>query len=121
MALLADRVNLIAAVFDCYGVRLPQIPGDGKMYSFPVDQLRIGFVVSFGDVHAFGCQSDGDNYYFDGECWDWFYSKPAAPTKQGFNRMIIECARGLIDRGDVLGPEDSARLKLAVQQVEANS
>lgn len=35
--------------------------------------------------------------------------------------MVIECARGLIERGDVLDAKDLARLKVAVQQVEAGS
>lgn len=121
MAVLEDCVNLNAAVLDCYGCRLPQIPDDGRMYSFPIDQLRIGYVINLGDVFIFGCRSDGDNYYFDGTEWDGFQSKPARPPKQEFNRMIIECARGLIARGEILDAVDSARLKLAVQQVEANS
>lgn len=114
-------MNLNAAVLDCYGCRLPQIPDDGRMYSFPIDQLRIGYVINLGDVHVFGCRSDGDNYYFNGVKWNGFYSKPAMPAKQGLNRMIIACARGLIERGEVFNAVDAARLKLAVQQVEASS
>lgn len=114
-------MNLNAAVLDCYGCRLPQIPDDGRMYSFPIDQLRIGYVINLGDVYVFGCRSDGDNYYFNGIEWNGFYSKPAMPAKQGLNRMIIACARGLIERGEVFNAVDAARLKLAVQQVEASS
>lgn len=121
MAVLENCVNLNAAVLDCYGCKIPQIPDDGRMYSFPIDQLRIGYVINLGDVFVFGCRSDGDNYYFDGMAWHGYYSKPSRPPKQEFNRMIIECARGLIARGEVLNVVDSARLKLAVQQVEANS
>lgn len=114
-------MNLLEAVLDCYGCKLPQIPEDGRMYSFPIDQLRIGYVINLGDVFAFGCRTDGDNYYFDGAEWRGYKSKPTRPPKQELNRMIIECARGLIDRGEVLCASDAARLKLAVQQVEANS
>lgn len=77
--------------------------------------------MNLGDVFVFGCWMDGDNYYFDGVEWNGYESKPAKPPKQEFNRMIIECARGLIGRGEVLCASDAARLKLAVQQVEANS
>lgn len=35
--------------------------------------------------------------------------------------MIIECAKGLIGRGEALNKFDAARLALAVQQVEASS
>lgn len=121
MALLADCVNLSEAVLDCYGCRLPGIPGNGRMYSFPIDQLRIGYVINFGDVFAFGCRTDGDNYYFDGAEWHGYESTPNKPPKQEFNRMIIECARGLINRGEVLDAKDLARLRVAVQQVEASS
>lgn len=114
-------MNLNAAVLDCYGCKLPQIPDDGRLYMFPIDQLRLGYVINLGAVFMFGCRSDGDNYYFNGAEWNGYYSKPARPPKQEFNRMIIECARGLIDRGEVLCASDAARLKLAVQQVEANS
>lgn len=114
-------MNLQEAVLDCYGCRLPEIPSNGRMYSFPIDQLRIGYAISLGDVYAFGCRSDGDNYYFDGTEWNGFHSEVLRPPKQEFNRMIIECARGLIERGDKLDAKDSARLKLAVQQVEASS
>lgn len=114
-------MNLNAAVMDCYGCKLPQIPADGRMYAFPIDQLRLGYVISFGNVFIFGCRTDGDNYYFDGVVWRGYNSEPKRPAKQEFNRMIIECARGLIDRGEVLCASDAARLKLAVQQVEANS
>lgn len=114
-------MNLNAAVLDCYGCKLPQIPDDGRMYSFPIDKLRIGYVINLGDVYVFGCRSDGDNYYFEGACWRGYESKVNRPQKQGFNRMIIECARGLIERGDKLSDSDLARLKLAVEQVEANS
>lgn len=114
-------MNLNAAVLDCYGCKLPQIPDDGRMYTFPIGQLRLGYVINLGDVFVFGCRTDGDNYYFDGEQWRGYTSTPARPPKQELNRMIIECARGLIARGEVLGAYDSARLKLAVQQVEANS
>lgn len=121
MALLADCVNLREAVLDCYGCRLPEIPANGRMYSFPIDKLRIGYVMSFGDVFIFGCRADGDNYYFRGDYWQGWKSTPNKPPKQEFNRMIIECARGLIGRGDVLEAKDLARLKVAVQQVEASS
>lgn len=114
-------MNLNAAVLDCYGCKLPQIPSDGRIYSFPIGQLQIGYVINFGDVFMFGCRSDGDNYYFDGVEWNGYSSKAARPQKQEFNRMIIECARGLIERGELLSAYDSARLKLAVEQVEANS
>lgn len=114
-------MNLCAAVFNCYGCKLPAIPEDGVLYSFPIDQLRIGYVINLGGVSMFGCRADGDNYYFDGTSWHGYRSEPARPAKQELNRMIIECARGLIERGEVLGATDSARLKLAVQQVEANS
>ena len=77
--------------------------------------------MNFGDVSVFGCRTDGDNYYFDGVEWNGYTSKPIRAPKQEFNRMIIECARGLITRGEVLNAKDSARLKLAVQQVEASS
>ncbi len=121
MALLADCLNLQEAVLDCYGCRLPEIPDNGKMYSFQIDQLRIGYVINLGDVFVFGCRSDGDNYYFRGDYWQGYKTAPNRPPKQELNRMIIECARGLIERGDKLDPKDSARLKLAVQQVEAGS
>lgn len=114
-------MNLNAAVLDCYGCKLPQIPGDGRMYTFPIGQLKLGYVINLGNVYVFGCRTDGDNYYFDGIEWRGYVSKPARPQKQELNRMIIECARGLFDRGEVLCAIDSARLKLAVQQVEANS
>ena len=114
-------MNLNAAVFDCYGCKLPEIPADGRLYTFPIGQLKLGYVISLGDLFAFGCMAEGDNYYFDGKQWLGFESTPARPAKQELNRMIIECARGLIARGEVLCAEDSARLKLAVQQVEANS
>jgi hypothetical protein len=121
MALLENGVNLYAAVFDCYGCKIPAIPEDGVLYSFPIDRLRIGYVINLGNVSMFGCRADGDNYYFDGESWHGYYSEPAKPAKQELNRMVIECARGLLGRGEVLDIADSARLKLAVQQVEASS
>jgi hypothetical protein len=114
-------VNLNAAVLDCYGCKLPEIPNNGRMYTFPIGQLKLGYVINLGEVFVFGCRTDGDNYYFDGVEWHGYVSVPARPTKQEFNRMIIECARGLIIRGEVLCATDAARLKLAVQQVEANS
>jgi hypothetical protein len=114
-------VNLNAAIMECYGCKLPEIPGDGKMYTFPIGQLKLGYVINFGDISVFGCRSDGDNYYFRGDYWQGYNSMPARPAKQELNRMIIECARGLIARGEVLCAADSVRLKLAVQQVEANS
>jgi hypothetical protein len=121
MALLEDCVNLQAAVLDAYGVRLPEIAADGRMKAFPIDQFRIGFVLSFGDVYVFGCRTDGDIYYFDGQEWHGFEVEVLRPPKQEFNRMVIECAKGLIARGEVLNAVDAARLKLAVEQVEANS
>ena len=114
-------MNLGEAVLDCYGCRIPQIPCDGEMYSFPIDQFRIGYAINFGEVYIFGCRADGDNYYFDGVEWNGFRSEPKRPPKQEFNRMIIACARGLIERGEVLNSSDAARLSFAVQQVEANS
>lgn len=114
-------MNLLEAVLDCYGCRLPEIPANGRSYAFPIDQFRIGYVINLGSVSIFGCRSEGDNYYFDGLEWHGFYSEPAKPPKQAFNRMIVECAKGLIGRGDVLDAKDSDRLKLAVQQIEASS
>jgi len=114
-------VNLVAAVLDCYSCRLPDVPADGVMRRFPIDQFRIGFVVSFGDAHSFGCWSDGDIYYFDGVEWHGFEIEPQRPPKQEFNRMVIACAKGLIARGEELNKSDSDRLRFAVEQVEANS
>ena len=114
-------MNLIAAVLDCYGCRLPEIPDDGVMRSFPIDQFRRGFLINLGDVCAFGCWSDGDIYYFDGADWHGFEVQVSRPAKQEFNRMIIACAKGLIARGEVLNATDAARLRLAVDQVEASS
>lgn len=114
-------MNLIEAVLDCYGCRVPDIPADSRMRSFPIDQFRFGFLLNAGDRYVFGCWSDGDIYYFDGEEWQWTYVQPARPIKQEFNRMIVECARGLVGRGEELNTVDAARLALAVQQVEASS
>lgn len=114
-------MNLREAVLDCYGCRLPDIKPNGRMYSFPIDQLRIGYAMNFGDVCIFGCRTDGDNYYFDGFEWCGYKSIPIMAPKQELNRMIIRCARGLIERGEVMSAADKARLKIAVQQVEASS
>lgn len=114
-------MNLNAAVLDCYGCRLPEIPADGLMRSFPIDQFRRGFLINLGDFSVFGCWSDGDIYYFDGVEWQGFEVKVAKPPKQELNRMIIACAKGLIARGEKLDAVDMARLRLAVDQVEASS
>lgn len=114
-------MNLGAAVLDCYGCRLPEVPADGIMRTFPIDQFRIGFVLNLGEVSMFGCWSDGDIYYFDGVDWDGIEIEPQRPAKQELNRMVIACAKGLISRGEKLNKTDSERLRFAVQQVEANS
>lgn len=114
-------MNLKTAVLDCYGCLIPDIPPDGVMRTFPIDQFRMGFLISLGDRHSFGCWADGDIYYFDGEDWHGLKVKVGRPPKQEFNRMIIMCAQGLVERGDQLDAADMARLKLAVQQVEAAS
>lgn len=121
MVLLEDCVNLQAAVLDAYGIRLPEIPPDGRIKAFQIDQFRIGYTINLGDVFVFGCRSDGDNYYFDGFEWHGYQSEVLKPQKQEFNRMIIACAKGLIARGEKLDATDSARLQLAVAQVEASS
>lgn len=114
-------MNLAAAVLDCYGCRLPVVPADGVMRTFPIDPFRIGFVVSLGDTYSFGCWSDGDIYYFDGADWQGLEIEPQRPPKQEFNRMVIACAKGLVARGEKLNKTDSERLRFAVEQDEANS
>lgn len=114
-------MNLPAAVLDAYQVQLPEVPPDGRIKAFQIDQFRIGYAINLGDVFVFGCRSDGDNYYFDGAEWHGYKSEILRPQKQEFNRMIIACAKGLIARGEKLDEVDSARLRVAVAQVEASS
>lgn len=112
-------MNLQAAVMDCYGRNIPGVPADGCMRTFAIDQFRIGFLISIGECHAFGCWSDGDIYYFDGAEWHGLVVEPRRPPKQELNRMIIRCARGLIECGEKLNEADMQTLKSAVRQVEA--
>lgn len=116
-------MNIQEAILDCYGVNIGMPPEDGRMRTFPIDKFRIGFVLSGEGFKFFGCWSEGDIYYFDPRCneWDGFQREVKMPEKQKFNRVIIACAKGLIDRGETLSRQDEARLKFAVEQVEISS
>lgn len=114
-------MNIQEAILDCYQVNIGSIPEDGRMRTYPIDKFRVGFVLSGKGVKVFGCWSDGDIYYLDGDDWCGFKSKVLMPEKQKFNRVIVACAKELVARGETLSAQDEARLKLAVQQVEISS
>lgn len=106
------------AIRHVYGHRLGHIPPDGVFRRFRIDQFRVGFVVSVGDCALFGCRSDGIAYGWNPTEVVKMELPPFNSEKIRFERVVIECAKGLIARGDVLDAKDAERLDLAVKRLD---
>lgn len=127
-------MSLRAQVLEQYGVRLGEVPEDGRMRSFRIDPFRIGFLISLGGCGAFGC-------FADGEAWTVSRTRPEhgggvnvekirltprelrgqAAESMRFERLIIDIARAQLDSGRELSSEDLARLERAVMHVEVSA
>lgn len=111
-------MKLQEAIKEVYGHRFGYIPPDGVFYKFKIDQFRIGFVVSIGDVALFGCRADRVVYAWNEKEVVKVNLPAKEPEKIRFERIVIECAKGLIRRGEILSQEDEERLNLAVQRLD---
>lgn len=110
-------MKLQEAIKEVYGHRFGYIAPDGVFYKFKIDRFRIGFVVSIGDVGIFGCRADREAYAWNEKEVVKINLPAHEHAKIRFERLVIECARGLIQRGEILSPEDDARLELAVKRL----
>lgn len=104
------------------GLTFPPIPADGTMKVFRVGKDRTGFAIRFDGVGAFGD-------FASGKYWAWSPDRVVELVMQDrsverdramrrqeieFEQMVIACARGLIERGEVLCDEDINRYALAI-------
>lgn len=105
-----------SAIKKIYGVRLLTRP-DGQYRHFRIDRFRIGFVLAFEDCSVFGCMADGLAYSLSGGVISEFKLKTNENQKIAFERTIVECAKGLIGRGESLSIEDEERLEIAVKRI----
>ncbi|WAX22774.1 hypothetical protein MAJJADAN_00012 [Pseudomonas phage Amjad_SA] len=111
-------MKLQEAIRHVYGHRFGNIPPDGVFRRFRIDQFRVGFVVSVGDCALFGCRADGIVYGWNPAEVFKMNLPPFDSAKIRFERVVVECAKALIARGDALSAEDAERLELAVQRLD---
>lgn len=113
------------AIYRRYGLTFPLIPDDGLMCSFDLGKLAGGFAIKYKGVGAFGDFLRGEIYAFDGgevteincgEDIDPWHKRPT-PSEFLLEKTIIECAKGLIDRGDELSILDLNRFALAISRM----
>lgn len=112
--------TLAQCIREVYGLNMPSPPPDGKTRNFKIDQFRIGFVVSTGDSGVFGCRYDRVGYrWADGDYSAFQMQLPQLHGKGAatdlMERCVVECAKGLIARGERLRPKDMERLDVAVK------
>ena len=110
-------MKLQKAIECAYGNKLGYIAPDAVFRKFRIDPYRLGFVVNMGECAIFGCRADGIAFTWNKD----EIVKLNLPTHDSerikFERFVIECARGLIKRGEILTPEDEERLNLAVERL----
>ena len=105
------------------GLTFPVIPADGAMKVFRIGKDRSGFAIRFDSCGAFGD-------FASGQYWAWSpdrvvemvmqeheRQRPMRRQEIEFEQMVIACARGLIERGEVLCDEDINRYALAISRL----
>jgi len=110
------------AIRSKYGKTLPTIASDGKLKAFRVNGVLSGFALRLQECGVFG---DFDS----GAIYEWTSAgivehKPEAyrtdrlnPQELAFERIIINCGMGLIERGEELSDADLRRLGKAMDNV----
>lgn len=112
------------AIRNKFGKTLPQVPADYAMRKFRIDGKLDGFVIRMDDCGAFGNLATGEAYAWGDYGVESFRmgsadnKKPMRPSELAFERLIIQCAIGLIDRGEQLSDADIRRFGLAIQRTE---
>lgn len=106
------------AIKEVYGQKFGYIPPGGAFRKFRIDPFRLGFVMSLGDCAFFGCRADSVAYAWSDTELVKINLPDFESEKIRFERLVIECARGLINRGDILSPADAERLNVAVERLD---
>lgn len=102
------------------GLTFPAIPADGAMKVFRIGNDRSGFAIRFEGVGAFGDFATGQYWAWSPErvvdlvMKDHDSGRPLRSKDAEFEQMVVACARGLIERGEVLCDEDINRYALAI-------
>ncbi|AXH75208.1 MAG: hypothetical protein [Caudoviricetes sp.] len=111
-------MTLQSTIHQLYGVRIQQPPRDGVFRQFKIDQFRRGFICSIDVVTLFGCKLDGEIYAFTGDHLECFELATKSSEKIRMERAVVECAMGLVGRGERLSREDADRLELALERLD---
>lgn len=110
------------AIRSKFGKTLPQVPADCAMRTFRIDGKPDGFAYRMEDCGAFGNMATGEAYAWGDygiEAFGMQGKQDKKALKAGelaFERLVIQCGLGLIDRGEQLSDADMLRLGLAIQR-----
>lgn len=107
------------AIKQTYNVRIAIPPADGVFRSFKIDQFRRGFVCCIPGVTIFGCRFDGEVFVLGAGLFDRFELATRKSKAITLERAVVDCARGLIERGERLSAADRERLQLAVERLDS--
>lgn len=110
-------MDIVSAIHEEYGIKISAPPPDGVWRRFRIDRFRIGIAVSIGDVGVFGCKYEGFMHVCSANGIERIDTGMKVSKTLAFEALIVDCAKGLVERGERLSPEDEDRLSLALQRL----
>lgn len=111
-------MNLQEAIHQVYGVRLCITTSECLHRSFRINELHNGFLMSIGKNACFGSIIYRESFIFNEFGLFQFELEHKESKDIKFEWLIWEGARSMLERGEMLAPQDSERLKLAVYRLE---